>query len=197
MGDIKRPKKQYRTPNHPWNKKRIEEEKELIKEYGFVNKKEIWGVQSILLDFKKRAKMLIPLTGEKANITRTELIMKLNRLGILKETASIDEILSLTFRDVADRRLQSLVFRKALSHSIKQARQFITHGHIKVSSKKITAPSYIVLKEEEDLILFSENSSLADVNHPERAMPKREVFSKEKVKDIESKDNSDTNSENK
>lgn len=168
MGDPKRPKKKYQTPNHPWKKERIEEERDLTKEYGFANKKEIWKVNSILLDFKARAKNLISITGEKGNLERQSLIQKLVKLGILKESATIDEILSLSFRDIADRRLESLVFKRGLARSIKQARQFITHEHIKVSGKKINAPGYIVLKDEEESISFSNDSSFNNENHPER-----------------------------
>ena len=34
MGDIKKLKKKYFTPRHPWNKKNIEEEAILVKEFG-------------------------------------------------------------------------------------------------------------------------------------------------------------------
>jgi small subunit ribosomal protein S4 len=179
MGDPKKPKKKYQTPNHPWKKERIEEEKELTKEYGFANKKEIWKVGSMLSDFKSRAKNLISITGEKGNLERQSLIQKLNKLGILKETSTIDEILSLSFRDIADRRLQSLLFRKGLARSIKQARQFITHEHVKVGGKKINAPGYIVLKEEEDSISFANDSSLNSENHPERNVVRKEAIVKE------------------
>ena len=40
MGSPKKPRKKYSTPSHPWQKIRIEEEKELLKEYGLKNKKE-------------------------------------------------------------------------------------------------------------------------------------------------------------
>jgi small subunit ribosomal protein S4 len=168
MGDPKKPKKKYQTPNHPWKKERIEEERELTQEYGFANKKEIWKVGSILLDFKARAKNLISITGEKGNLERQSLINKLVKLGILKESATIDEVLSLTFRDIADRRLESLVFKRGLARTIKQARQFISHEHIKVAGRKINAPGYIVLKDEEDSISYSNDSSLNNENHPER-----------------------------
>src|SRR5210317_681113 len=98
MGDPKKARKKYNTPNHPWQKSRIDEEKELSREYGFTNKKEIWKVHSMMLDFKTRAKRLISKTGEKANVDRVDLINKLNKMGILSETATIEDILSLTFR---------------------------------------------------------------------------------------------------
>ena len=41
MGNPKRHRKKYSTPAHPWQRARIEEERELSKEYGFKNKKEM------------------------------------------------------------------------------------------------------------------------------------------------------------
>lgn len=174
MGDPRKARKQYKTPGHPWQKARIDEEKSLIKEFGFANKKEIWKVHTTMIDFKARAKKLISAIGEKGNEERKTLISKLNRMGILSETATIEDVLGLSFRDFAERRLQSLVLRKGLARSVKQARQFIVHEHIKVNGKKINAPSYVVLKEEEETIVFSEKSNLFDEAHPERAIEKKE-----------------------
>ena len=60
MGDPKKLRKKYSKPNHPWQKLRIEEEIELITEYGLKNKKEVWKMASILKNYKKRVKKLIP-----------------------------------------------------------------------------------------------------------------------------------------
>ena len=39
-----------------------------------------------------------------------------------------------------------------MASSIKQARQFIIHGHVFVGNKKVTVPSYLVKKDEEATI---------------------------------------------
>ena len=41
MGDPRKARKQYRTPSHPWQKVRLEDESKLAVEYGLKNKKEI------------------------------------------------------------------------------------------------------------------------------------------------------------
>lgn len=43
---------------------------------------------------------------------------------------------------------------------MKQARQFIVHGHISVNGRKMTIPSYMVLKTEEDQISYYVGSSI-------------------------------------
>ena len=40
MGDPRKLRKKYYPPSHPWQKIRIDEEKILMKDYGFKNKKE-------------------------------------------------------------------------------------------------------------------------------------------------------------
>jgi small subunit ribosomal protein S4 len=37
---------------------------------------------------------------------------------------------------------------------MKQARQFIVHGHISLNGRKINVPSYMVLKAEEETISY-------------------------------------------
>ena len=43
-----------------------------------------------------------------------------------------------------ERRLDNVVFRLGLGDSRAQARQFVTHGHVKVNGKKVDIASYIV-----------------------------------------------------
>ena len=62
--------------------------------------------------------------------------------------------MSLTIQDLLNRRLQTVVFKKGFARTINQARQFITHGHIAVNERKVTAPSYIVLKSETDKVNY-------------------------------------------
>ncbi len=147
---------------------RIKEESQLRREYGYKNKTEVWKVQSILRSFRAQARRLIPLTDEQAQLEKRQLLSKLASLGLVNENAQIEDVLALTVRDLLERRLQTLVFRKKLANSVKQARQFITHGHITINGKKITSPAYMVKVSEENGIGFSENSTLASEEHPER-----------------------------
>ena len=67
--------------------------------------------------------------------------------------------------------------------SIKQARQFIVHEQISLGSKKITAPSFLVLLEEESSIQFAQNSVFLNASHPGRiAVDERKKRKKTKEK---------------
>ncbi|OIO61288.1 30S ribosomal protein S4 [Candidatus Woesearchaeota archaeon CG_4_10_14_0_2_um_filter_33_10] len=168
MGAPKKQRKKYSTVKHPWQKARIEEEAILLREYGLKNKTEIYKMRSILKGFADQATNLITSKTKQAEKERIDLLNKLSNLGLITKTGNIDDVLDLSISDIMDRRLQTLVYKKAMTRSIKQARQFIVHEHINVGNKKITTPSYLVPVEDEPSISFIANSKLADLEHPER-----------------------------
>ncbi len=168
MGSPRRLRKKYATPQHPWRKTRIEEEKILTKEYGFKNKKGIWKADSLLRKIASQAKRLSSLATKQSEIEKAQFLERMITYGLADKNAKLEDILTINLRSVLERRLQTLVYKKNLARSVKQARQFITHRHISVAGKVITTPSYIVTKAEEDKISFSPSSTLNDINHPER-----------------------------
>lgn len=97
-----------------------------------------------------------------------ELLTKLKKIGLLQETAALDNVLDLTLEDLLERRLQTLVFRKSLAKTVFQSRQLITHGHILVGNRRVTIPSYIVSREGETQLIYSPQSAFSNPNHPTR-----------------------------
>jgi small subunit ribosomal protein S4 len=188
MGDPKKQRKKYSGPAHPWRKERIDEETQLVQEYGFKNKKEIWKHVSFLRFATAQAKKLVTLSGKQADKERGQLLERLKRYGLLSAESELDGILAIPLRDVLERRLQTVVYKKALANTVVQARQFITHKHICIGQKVVTSPSYLVPLNEEGLISFRVTSSFFDEEHPERvaAKTKKEkavVENKEDMKD--------------
>lgn len=173
MGDPRKLRNKFSGPSHPWQRARMEEEKVLLKEYGLKNKTEIWKVNSKFKSVTKQAKKLIAATGTQADLERLQLINRLNRLGLVKPNAKLDDVLGLNLKDFLERRLQTLVFRKKLAKSAKQARQFISHEHILIGKKKVTAPSYFVKINEEPMISFASTSKLSNSEHPERKIEEK------------------------
>jgi len=158
MGDPRRQKKKFKKPAHPYQKERIMEELEFLGRYGLRNKREFWKSRSILGNWRDIARQSRKLTKEKAVEVQQTLIAKLQRLGILGPEAEFDDVLLLTVEDLLRRRLQTLVFEKGLASTIYEARQKIVHNHIQVGNKCINSPSYIVKRDEEDLISFVPSS---------------------------------------
>lgn len=175
MGDPKKIRKKYDTPSHPWIKSRIEDEKRIGKEFGTRNKKEIWKLDTVLKNYKKQAKKLIALSSKQAEVETAHLFRKMGELGLIQDEVSFDAILGLKIDDIMARRLQTIVYKKGLAHTINQARQFIVHEHILVNNKKITAPSYLVSVHEEATVEFAVSSPMYSEDHPERASPERLV----------------------
>lgn len=187
MGDPKKQRRKYSGPQHPWRRTRIEEEKVLSQEYGLRNKKDLWKMTSKLGHFKKQAKALITRNGVQAEAEKKLFLGKLQRLNLIGVDAGIDDVLSLSVKDLLERRLQTLLYRKGFAHSALQARQFIVHGHVFVHGQKMNVPSYLVPAGHEVFIEFDPKSALADLEHPERKIvekaPKKDE--KGKKKDVE------------
>lgn len=152
MGDPKRPRKKYETPKQPWRTERLLEELKIVGEYGLRNKRELWRAASILRKYRKIARSLFVLTEEERLRKESVLIRTLYRMGILPENATADDVLRLTVRDILERRLQTIVFRLGLAKTIYHARQLITHRHVAVGDRVVSAPSYLVKRGEEEKI---------------------------------------------
>lgn len=111
MGDPKKQRKSYETPRHPWRKDQLEVELHLMGEYGLRNKRELWRYKTMLSKVRGIARSMLGATEtERARLER-EYLAKLSRIGVLSESASIDDILDLEIRDLLERRLQTMVFR--------------------------------------------------------------------------------------
>lgn len=149
MGDPKKQRKKFSKPSHPWQSERIAEERSILKQYGLRRKYEIWKMNSTLKKFLRRAKTIIGEKTAQAEIEKRQLLNRLYMLGLLKKDSKVEDVLNLTLKDILERRLQTLVYKKQIANTIMQARQFITHEHIAVGAKRVTTPSYLVSIEEE------------------------------------------------
>ncbi len=146
MGDIKRKRKLFSKPRKLYDSARIESENQIVNKYGLKNKKEIWKAKSKVSLFRKRAKSLIAKDAD----TQHKFFEKLNKLGI--NVMMISDVLALTEEDLLNRRLQTIVFKKKIANSPKQARQLIVHKRILVDGKAVNTPSFLVTKELEGKI---------------------------------------------
>ncbi len=162
----------YETPNHPFQGERIAEEGDLVSRYGLANKEELWRAQSELRDYRREARRLLGEAqgdAEAAGEAGSEFMARLKRIGVLDDEEGLDDVLSLDVTDILERRLQTVAYRQGLGNTVKQARQFIVHGHVTVDGARVGSPSYKVEVAQEGQIEFDETSPLADELHPERA----------------------------
>ena len=167
MGDIKKIKKKYSKPSHPWRIERITEENQITKEYGIPRKTELWKAIAKLGSFKNQAKALSAKTDKQADVERINLVKKLESLNLIKET-NLEAILGISLKDVLNRRLQTIVFKKGFAKTMSQARQMITHRHVLINGTINSSPAYLVRLSEESSIEISPKSPFYDTNHAER-----------------------------
>jgi len=171
MGDPKFPRQRYSTPSHPWDGPRILEEHQMLRKYGLKNKRELWKSETMLSDLRGQARELqarLRSEDEQAVIERDALLGRLKRLGLLHGDATLNDVLILDLEAVLARRLQTLIYLKGLARTMKQARQFITHGHIAINGRKVNVPGYLVPESEVGAIAYYAGSVVNNELHPER-----------------------------
>lgn len=161
MGDPRRFSNKYERPKKLWDEMRLGVEKKYKAEYCLKNMRELWVSLQELKKYRREARRLLSLDEEERKGDVAKILTKLNKLGVLDKTASLDDILSLTVKNILERRLQTLVYRKGLAKTMRQSRQLITHGFISVSGRRISSPSYIVDVEEEGMIGYSRQIDLS------------------------------------
>ena len=203
MGDPKKTKKHYETPRKPYDKKRLERERETVKKYGLKSKRELWRFETILRKKRENARKLLALDLEERLKREKELLESLAKLGLLSDNSTLDDVLTLSTEGLLERRLQTMVLRKGLANTPIQARQFITHGHIAVNGKRVDAPSFLVLVDAEKKIGYYGKPMEIQLKEPEvekkaqkekgvkkdfeAALPEEEKEKKEAVKEAKEK----------
>jgi small subunit ribosomal protein S4 len=161
----------------------MQAEKKITEFYGLRRKNELWRAQTLLRKKRKIARSLLVADPETREKKEKELLGYLSRLGILSKTAGLDDVLGLKVEDFLERRLQTLVWRKGLALTIKQARQLVVHKNIEINGRVVSAPSYLVKKDEEDGIYFHGKKIMTE-RKKEKAVKKIEEI---KPKEIEEK----------
>jgi small subunit ribosomal protein S4 len=182
MGDPRRQRRKHETPRFPWRTDVLQSELKLIGQYGLRNKRELWRHKTTLSRFRELARSLLGMPVEQRQTIEKQLLDRLNRLGILAETAVLDDVLDLAIEDLLERRLQTMVFSKGMAKSVYQARQLITHGHIAIDGRRVPSPSYIVLKDDEAKLAYTPTSNLSKSDHPIRLSISAEGESKPEMR---------------
>lgn len=153
MGAPKRNRRTYDKPKTMWDLERIKSSNALLDSYGLKNMKELWMAQTEIRRIRRNARLLLSGGAESENIKGTMFAM-LERIGLAKAGATLDDLLDLKENSLLERRLQTIVFRKGLAKTVKQARQLTVHGFIAINGKKVNKPSYIVDVKDEGSIAY-------------------------------------------
>ena len=167
MGDPHKPKKTYHRPRRIWTIDQLNAELYTLGTYGLRNKRELWKAQSEIARIRNQARALLAIPTEVGRDKELRLLGFLNRLGLVNESATLDDVLNLKIEDILERRLQTIVMRKIMSKSAIQARQIVSHCHVSVGSRTVNLPGYIVRKDEEqNIIVHKEPIKAQAPNNP-------------------------------
>jgi small subunit ribosomal protein S4 len=154
MGDPRKPKKLFRRPRRIWTTDQLNAELYIVGSYGLRNKRELWRAQSEVARFRNQARALLAIPAEVRQQKETQLLSFLNRLGLVNQSATLDDVLNLKIEDLLERRLQTIVMKKGETKSAQQARQMVAHGHVSLGNRIVNIPGYLVKREEEQQILL-------------------------------------------
>ncbi len=168
MGDPRRLIPKAETPRRVWDADRIKNESQIKTEYGLRRTRELWTGLAELKKARRSARAMLSL-GDAGREKGMQVISKLQRLGIAKGDMRLEDVLGLTVRDFLERRLQTLVLKKGLARTTKQARQLVVHGFIAVGGRRVTIPSYMVTLSEEPTISYYK---AIDIEPPQQEAPK-------------------------
>lgn len=124
----------------------IKSENDLIKKYGLKSRREVWRADYTIGKIRNLAKKLITASEEK----QKQFVEKLTNKGF--NVGSIADVLSLNKEDRLKRRIQSILVSKGLARTHKQARQMITHKHVKINGNIIASPRHLTTLEEEGTV---------------------------------------------
>ena len=179
---MKRQRKKYLRPSHPWEKERMDAEDKTRSQYGLSRKEEIWRAQTLLRNFRGQARNLLAASGKQAEVETKQLLTRLRGLGLVGEGATLDDVLGLTIDKLLERRLQTIVSRKGLARTMLQARQLVTHGHIAIAGRRVNVPSYLVTVKEESQVGYSSGKPIPGVKPVESpTAPPSEAAAAEEV----------------
>jgi len=163
MGDPKYPRKAWRKPKRPLNYELKMDELQTLGTFGLRTKKELWKAHTELSRVRQQARSLLALT-QKVRAEKEPILLKsLVRIGLVKNDATLDDVLNLKPTDLLARRLQTIVSNKLGFKTPYQARQAVIHGHIMVGDRKVDIPSYTVTVAEEGNVHFSPESKIPEM----------------------------------
>ncbi len=165
MGAPRRNRKKVQRPSDIWSTERIEREHKIRDDYGLKNLNELWRATSEIRRVRRNVRAV--LSGRVSQATGAGLVSRLSRYNIVKEGASLDDLLEITPSAMLERRLQSLVYRKGLAKTMKQARQLVAHGFIAINGHRAKSPGRLVSRSEESSIGYYKPIKLENNTAPQ------------------------------
>ncbi|MDP7260954.1 MAG: 30S ribosomal protein S4, partial [archaeon] len=168
MGDPIKTRKKYSTPSHMWIQERITRETKLSGQYGLKKRQEIWRAESLVKKFRSLARQIAGIKGD-SSAEQERLLGTLLKMGVISKDSKLSDILALDATDFLERRLQTIVHKKGMSSTAKEARQIVLHGFVTVDGERRRVPGSLLSLDEEDSIAYVGPSREQKVQKPKKA----------------------------
>ena len=181
MGDPKNPRRSWKKPRRPLNYDLKMEELKTLGIFGLKTKRELWKAHTELSRLRHQARSLLALRQEVREKKEPILMRSLAKVGLVRESSTLDDVLNLQVTDLLSRRLQTVVQKKFSFKTPYQARQAVVHGHITIGDRIVTIPSYVVGINEEKEIRISPDSSLSKLLEEQQKSQKQPLVEKLEV----------------
>jgi small subunit ribosomal protein S4 len=136
--------KRYSRPRKLYDIAIMKEEQGFIKKYGLKSRREVWKADFLIGNIRDQAKKLIAASEDK----KQAFIKRQADKGF--NVSTIADILALNKEDRLKRMLQSIIVAKGFAKTPKQARQMITHKHVRVNGIIISSPRHLTTLAEEN-----------------------------------------------
>ena len=89
-----------------------------------------------------------------------KLLLKLYRVGAIPTQKSLEQCNRLSVSSFCRRRLAVVLVRLNMAENLKDACKFVDHGHVRVGPEPVTNPAYLVTRDLEDHVTWTDSSSI-------------------------------------
>ena len=100
---------------------------------------------------------------EKQKVKRIYGLMEKQFRGYFEKAARTKGVTGTTLLQYLERRLDSVIFQTGFAASRREARQIVGHGFVYVNDQRVNIPSFLVKKDDELAIKFTNNRGLQNI----------------------------------
>ena len=132
----------------------------VMRKFNLKKREEYFAYKALVADVKKLVDKLkeLEVNDKFRNINVIRLVTKLNMIGVIPTDRDFTEVDKLCVSSFCRRRLPVVMQKLKMAQDVTIATQMVEHGHVKVGTRLVTDPAFLVTRRSEDLITWTENS---------------------------------------
>ncbi|TID28279.1 hypothetical protein CANINC_002592 [Pichia inconspicua] len=138
-------------------------EAEVISRYQLTNRNDYHSYNKIVGKLKKLMRKLALLEPtDPFRIKHEQLLLdKLYNLGLLPTTSKISAVENqLSVSSLCRRRIGVMMVSFRMAQHVSDANKFVRQGHVRVGNKVITDPAYLITRNLEDYLTWTDDSKI-------------------------------------